>query len=110
MEYLLYFRLLHVTLVHQFHHLLLQPFFLSLDLSQFTPDPPGILLHALCMPLQLPIAFLKVYVDCLQGFELRGQFLGLPLEFLEVPCLLIKGGLHIFQLSQGVLQALVGLV
>jgi hypothetical protein len=78
---------------------LLQPFFLTLDFGQFTPDPPGILLHALCMPLQLPVTFLKFYVDRLQGFDLRGQILSLPLEFLEVPCLLIKSGLHIFQLS-----------
>ena len=78
---------------------MLQRFFLTLDLGQFTPYPPGILLYALCMPLQLPVAFLKIYVDSLQGFELRGKILGLPLQFLEVPCLLIKGGLHIFQLS-----------
>ena len=51
------------------------------------------------MPLQLPVAFLKIYVDSLQGFELKSQILGLPLEILEVPCLLIKGGLHIFKLS-----------
>ena len=89
---------------------MLQPFFLTLDLGQFGPNSSSILLHALCMPLQLPVAFLKVYVDRLQGFELRSQILGLALEILEVPCLLIKGGLHIFQLSQGVLQALVGLV
>lgn len=51
LEYLLHLRLLHITLVHQFHHLLLQPFFLALYLSQFGPKPPGILLHALDMPL-----------------------------------------------------------
>lgn len=96
-----------MTLVHQLHHLLLQAFFLTLDLGQLSPNPHGILLHALCMPLQLPDAFLKFYVGRLQGFELRGQILGIPLDIQEVSCLLFKDGLHIFQLSMGVLQLLV---
>jgi hypothetical protein len=58
LEYLLHLRLLHITLIHQFHHLLLQRLFLALDLGKFGPNPPGVLLHALCMPLQLAVALL----------------------------------------------------
>ena len=78
---------------------MLQAFFLALDLGQFGPDPPGILLHALNMPFKLSVAFLKVCVGRLQGFQLTTQGLGMPMKILEVPCLLIKGGLHIFKLS-----------
>jgi hypothetical protein len=62
------------------------------------------------MPLQLPIEFLKVCVGRLQGFQLSTQGLGMPMKILEVPFLLIKGGLQISQFSLGFLQGLVGVV